>query len=515
MGGILDTWVTVFQSDTKSVDEGNKKASKSADELLIDLKTVDEQAHETGRSMVDFITNAAAGLVALFAAKASIDGVAESAKAAVALSDTADLLDENIERVAAFTNVVSMLGGEADSATELLTTMGESISGAMEDAESDTAKAFKEIGIGLTDTEGKAKKAIDVYLEMADAVDGLNKVDAKAKVKDLGVTDPRQIEMLLKGRKELERMIQTQKDLGVVTKDNAEKSLLYTQASNTLVVSLERAGLSITSALMPALTSIIEWFTKIVDWSTLHKDIVVGFFGAVAAVVTAIYLPAMLAAAAATLAATWPILAIIAAVTLGAAAFALLYDDVMNFVEGNDSFIGQMAEKYPIVKSMIEGVAAAFKFLGQMASDVWRAMTVGFQQVIDFVMRGVNQIKNGVSTVAEFFGIGGEEEPAKQNAPARPSGSGQSASDVPLIEGMTAGQKQLAAAGTSPLNSTSSNAISNANSNSKVENNLSVGEINVNAPDAKDADGIAKASTGAFDKQLKSMQESSANGRAR
>jgi hypothetical protein len=253
------------------------------------------------------------------------------------------------------------------------------------------------------------------------------------------------------------------------------------------------------------------------NWLEDHKDLVAGVFIAIGAVVAVFYVPPMVAAAAATIAATWPILAIAAAIGVAAAAFALIYDDIMNFIDGNDSFIGQMVQKYPAVQSIVEGLAAAFKFLGQMASDVWRAITVGFQQMLDFVLTGIKQIASGVSSVASFFGIGLEEREQAGPQDKRPkgSGSGQDASDVPGNDTVLMGKQALATAGASPLNSTSSNAISNANSNSKVENNLSVGELNVNAPQATDANGVAAGATGALDKQLKSMQESSANGRER
>ncbi|EBK2214762.1 hypothetical protein YE88_23790, partial [Salmonella enterica subsp. enterica serovar Schwarzengrund] len=66
---------------------------------------------------------------------------------------------------------------------------------------------------------------------------------------------------------------------------------------------------------------------------------------------------------AATLAATWPIIAIIAVIALLAAAFALVYDDIMNFIDGNDSMIGRILDKYPALKTVILALWEAFKVL--------------------------------------------------------------------------------------------------------------------------------------------------------
>ncbi len=38
----------------------------------------------------------------------------------------------------------------------------------------------------------------------------------------------------------------------------------------------------------------------------------------------------------------FPIIAIIAVIALLAAAFAIVYDDIMNFIDGNDSMIGRI-----------------------------------------------------------------------------------------------------------------------------------------------------------------------------
>lgn len=514
MGGILDTWVTVFQSDTRSVDQGNKKAEMSADSLINKLKSTDEAAEKTGKSMASLITTAAGALTAFIAAKASIDGVFESATIIVALNQTAEALGESIESVDAFGKAAEAMGGDAQGARDSLTDLAEKMGEAMSDAESGAAKAFKAIGFGLKDAQGNAKGAVQGMLDLASAVEGLGKNEAVFKIKELGITDNRTVEMVLKGRKELERLLEKQKEQGVITKENAEQAIKFKGAWQELTAGFDRAGLSISTGLMPYFTKALEVLGAGFNWLEDHKDLVAGFFIAIGGIVTVFYLPPMIAAAAATLAATWPIIAIGAAILAAAAAFALIYDDIMNFIDGNDSLIGQMVEKYPLVKALVDGIAVAFKFLGQVVTGIWNMIIVGFQQVIDFISRGIKQIAEGVSTVASFFGIG-EDDEAPKNVPARPSGSGQDASDIPSNDTVRMGQDQLAAAAASPLNATSSNAISNANSNSKVENNLSIGELNVNAPNATDAPGVAKAASGAFEGQLQSMQDSSANGRAR
>jgi hypothetical protein len=342
-------------------------------------------------------------------------------------------------------------------------------------------------------------------------VEGLDKAQAVFKIKELGITDNRTVEMILKGRKELERLIAKQKEQGVLTKENAEHARKFTEAWGTLGNAMDNIGLGVSTRLMPAFTMVLEWLGTVAEWLGEHQNLLIGFFGAIAAVVMAVYLPAMISAAAATLAATWPIIAIIAIVAALAAAFALAYDDIMAFADGNDSMIGRIFDKYPKVKEIVYGIIDAFKFMGQIVAQVFNSLLTGFKQMLDFVMTGIKQIASGVTTVAKFFGIG-SDEPAPGAAGSKGSGGGQAASDVPMIEaGIAAGNSAIASANASPLNSTTSSAISNSSQQRSSETNVQIGELKVETQ-ATDAAGMAAGASGALDKQLRQVQSENNTG---
>lgn len=494
MSGLLDTWLTVFQSDVSSIVKGNKEADQSADALIKKLKDTDKVASETGNSFKGMIADAAKGIAALVAVQASVGGVFSAAENIMAIDQTAQALGESIENVDAFGKAAVAMGGDAQGARDSLTDMAEKIGEALSDTESGAAKAFAALKIGLKDSHGNAKTAVSGILDLAGAVEGLSRSEAVFKIKELGITDNRTVEMVIKGRKALEEMLARQKEQGVLTKENAEQAKQFTFAWGNLTNAFGATGNTITSFLMPIFTKVIEWLTMVVDWVNDHQDAVVGFFGAIAAIVTAIYLPAMVRAAMATIAATWPIIAIIAAVTAAAAAFALLYDDVMNFIDGNDSLIGQIFEKYPLVKSVIFGIIDAFKLLGSIMSAIWIEMVDGFKAVVNFIMQGISQIRAGVSTVANFFGLGDEE------------GTGAAA-----MEGLGAAQGAIGAANASPLNQVSSNAISNAAGATTNETTVSIGELTVQTQ-ATDAQGMASGTRDALKQQMQGMRAESASG---
>lgn len=540
---LLDTLLLVFKADTSQADAGLDSARKKSDELIDSIRDADAAAGKAGASLKAMAAGALGGLAAAFSVSAAISGAFARADNIRAIEQTSDAIGAAIENVDAFGKAAEAMGGDAQGARDSLTDMAEKMGEAMSDVESGAAKAFKSLGISLKSADGSTKDAISGMLDLASAVEGLDRSAAVFKIKELGITDNRTVEMILKGRQELERMLRVQKEQGVVTKEAAENARKLTEATGALKNMISSAGASFLDSIIPALTKVIEWLGKGVSWMQDNKDFVIGFFGSIAAVVAALYLPAMASAAIATLAATWPLLLIGAAIAAAAAAFALIYDDIMNFVDGNESFIGQVFEKYPMVEKIVMTLIDAFRQMWQIlitgAQQVGDFVTAGFQQVIagikaavdylseaygaitgfvdsslssfqslsdgisaifafivetvkgslSFVTAGIDKIKSGVSGVAGFFGFG-DSSSAMQSA-----------------------SQQIGAASSAPSNGVSSSAISNM-ANSSSETNVQVGQVVVQTQ-ATDAQGISRDVGSELQSQLKNLEHESATGVAR
>lgn len=509
-------------SQIQDVTKGNDALEKSA---------IDSQKAIEGQnsSLMSLVKTMAGGFLAAFSLGQVISSVFERTEMVVALKRTSESLGIAIEDLDAFGKAAVRAGGDAQGASDSLTDMAEAMGEALSDKESGKAKAFKALGINIADASGKAKDGLTGILELSKAVEGLDRSTAIFKIKELGITDNRTIDLILKGRTELERMIRTQKEQGVVTKEVAERAQKLSDSFAALKGATADLGSGMFDKLVPAFTVVVEWLTKIVDWVGENQQFVVAFFAAIAAVVIGTYLPAMISAAAATLAATWPIIAIGAAVAAVAAAFALAYDDIVNFMEGNDSLIGQIFEKYPLVKDAVMGLVEVFKFFGSIVTGVWDIVVTGFKQMLNFVLTGIKQIASGVSSVASFFGIGSDEE--EKSSPDNGGGSlpdGRDASfglgvldqnegkfqasDAPSRQDamMGAARSQLAIAGSAPSNGVTSSAIANG-ANITKENNVQIGEITVNSQ-ATDGAGVAKDVGSELKSQLKDLEQNSASG---
>lgn len=482
---ILDVFTILFEADTSKAKDGVDDTRKSTEDLVEEMLSGEKAAEKLGGSIKDMAKNALGALGAALAVSSMIGGAIGRAEDIAAIERASNAIGLAIEDVDAFGSAMERLGGDAQGARDSLTDMAESIGEALQDVESGRAKTFDALGVSLRDVSGDSIGAIEGMLRLADSVQGLSQGEAVFRIKELGITDNRTVEAILKGRKELERLMAVQKAANPLTKEQAERAKQLNEVLGGWQNSVKGAASQFFDLLIPALTKVIQWLTVIVDWAGEHKDFVVGFFIAIAAVVAAIYLPAMIAAAAATLAATWPIIAIGAAIAAAAVAFALIYDDIMNFIDGNDSLIGNMMEKYPLVKTLVMGIVEAFKFMGDVVGAVFSSLILGFQQVIDFISAGISQIASGISSVAGFFGFGGDAGIGEANA-------------------------QMGAASANPMNAVSSNAISNS-SNSSSETNVQVGQVTVQTQ-ATDSQGISQAIGGDLSAQLKNLEAETATG---
>ncbi|HGU9769371.1 TPA: hypothetical protein ACNFOQ_000891 [Morganella morganii] len=452
----------------------------------------------------------------------TITGLISDATARAAEIESIDKLGREInittQDVDAFSGSVAALGGTRSAAQADLSAM---------------AKSF-----------GFAGDSMEKVLQTADKVQGMSFGEAKKTLGGLGVEDNGTIELLMKGRKELSRMMETQKDYGGITRESIEQSISF----NNAMLSLEQsAGLlknSLMGMLIPALAQGLDWLEKIVVFAKENKNFVTGFFIAVAAVVTGKYVHAMKLAQISTWTAMLPVMAVVAGILLLAAVFALVYDDIMNFIDGNDSMIGRILDSYPGLKAVILTVWEAFVVLfdfimsviGVVADIVVAAyntmntalnefidwLTVSIQgvmawgaefeavfdtvsdavvgiftwlweqieEILGWISKGMDLVKEGWSTVKGWVGMGDSAE-IEQNVNRTVTTKGKLEYSIPetpplseeetlKLAGQITGHVTTLAA--NPMASLTSGTISNQSAVSN-ENNVSVGEIRIVAKD--------------------------------
>lgn len=375
--------------ETERLTRRNNELAESADEVA------DNYGKATS-SLAGFLGRMA-GMVGI---GLTVGGIASfiqtTAEEVNTLSQSAEALELPVEDVDAFGKVITSMGGDAQGARDSLMDMSESIGEALQDTSSGKADVFKSLNISLKDMKGESIGAMEGIYRLSDAVQGMSKEEAVFRIKEVGITDNKIVESILKGRKELEELTKKQKENGVVTKELALQSQKYKEVTGGLKTVFSSVMMSIMNSALPALTKVLSWVQTFVKFCQENKNIVVGFFTAVATILMGKYIHAMKLASISTWTTLFPIIAIIAVIALLAAAFAIVYDDIMNFIDGNDSMIGRILEKYPRLKIVILALWETFKKLFEYLKVI-----VGV--VADIVVAGWNVMASGLKAYVKFL----------------------------------------------------------------------------------------------------------------
>lgn len=503
------------------------------------LKKTDEKYQKAGESVAGFAKKAL-GAVGVLMSLTAIIGESVSRSADI---EAMDKLGKKINiataDVDAFSGSMAELGGTRDAAQADMEAM---------------AKSF-----------GFAGNSMEKILQTADKVQGMKFDKAKATLSALGVSDDKTVELMMKGRKELERMMGAQKEYSGITKDSIEQSISFNKSMRSFEQSSGLLKNSFMELVIPILAKGLTWINKFVGFCKENKTLVTGFFIAIGIAIAAYYVPPMIAAAAATLAATWPIIAIVAIIALLAAAFALVYDDIMNFIDGNDSMIGRILDKYPGLKAVILALWDVFKklfnFIIDVAVIVGKAAVDAFNLIVDggktlwnwllgfirslsnwgksfqgvfetvsdavvgifkwlwkqieaylgWISKGLDKIKNGWATVKGWFG-GGDDTEIEQTVNRTVNEQGQIEYDLPpektISEEDAATMAQAMTAhlygmSNDPMNPVTSQAINNQSA-TRNETNVSIGELKVETQ-ATDAQGMASGVKDELGSQLQDL----------
>lgn len=386
---ILDTFYILFKTDADKAAEDIKKVDGASDKAEEGLKKVDKAASSVGSSFVSMAKQIAAPLLALASVGGAISIAIGRASAVRELDQFSSKLNSSISDVDAFQRAVKGMGGDTAAALDSLVKIGEQVNAAFSDKESGIAKDFKAWGVSFKDAEGQALGASDAMLVLAGNLEKVSRAEALARIKKLGIEDAATIDLLLKGRTALEERIRAEKELGVVTGDQARQTREYYAEMGRAQNALISIGNTILSAVLPAFTKLVGVFADVIVWVKNNRTLVEGFFVGLAGVITAVYLPAIASAAAATIAALAPFLAVGAAILAVAGAFALAYEDVKAFMEGQPSLIGALAERYEWFAKIVEGVGEVFKTLKAGGAAALEGLSAAVSKAIDWVQRYV------------------------------------------------------------------------------------------------------------------------------
>ncbi|EMJ4788488.1 hypothetical protein R8O69_003302 [Klebsiella oxytoca] len=518
---LLEAFYYTFGADADPLDKALKESEKNTERLKEKVSATDEQAAKLGTSFVS-LARSAAGLLGVTVTLAGIKALAvTTAETTAALGMQARVMGVNVSTLDAWRKAVTESGGDANAFTSTLGNL---------------ARRFRDPEAALLRLSGSLGK--------------MSAYRAHRIGKMLGL-DESTIELLRQGRVKVEELIKKQKEMGVITKAQVEQAEKFTLKLRQLKGEFENLKMQIGTALIPVFEKLLDAWNKTSNWLKDNKEAAGDFFIALAGIITAYYLPAMIRAGIATLAATWPILLAVAAFGL----LALVIADVIGYFKGMESALGYLVKDFPVLgvilntlkdavldcwNALVLLVTDPVQFLkllkdefrefldmlfGEGAGDtiftwiekgadgvaeVWRELEKIIGRVVELALKGFQSIGDAWKKVKGWFGAGKEEvEQAKKEA-AKPSIKIEGWEDEDYLNekknaqvrkqqspdltyGGQAYWNQLAS---NPVNSLTSNSISNMNRSENKELKVNIEKIEVNTQ-ATDAKGIADDMSGA------------------
>lgn len=387
MATIIDSLLVTLGLDSSSFDANRKKVDKG-------LSDTSKQADSTAKTIAGFLA-VVGGTVAI--QRFVVDTVRANAE----LARLSRNLNDGVQSISAWSNAAEEAGGSAQGLQSSMDMLSKAQTELQLTGQSSLIPYFSSLGLSLADVEGKARPVGDLLLDLSGKFERMDRTTANNLGRMMGL-DQGTMNLLLKGRQEVELMIARQKEFAAVTKKQAGESERLQRLMITGRQSFEAFGRSLLSEVTPYLEKLFAVFESFGRWIAENQEFVKIFLTVVGAGLAAIA------------ASTIPINLTVTAVLALAAAVAALYQDYQTFKRGGESLI-DWAKWEPGIEAAKTGLGLIRDLLVDM---LIRAVAVG-----DAIMKLATGDFSGarIAANAALFGIPGEGLNKPAGSPQAPT----------------------------------------------------------------------------------------------
>lgn len=387
-----------FDAKKGKVDKGLKDTGAEADKTGGKLK----KSGKDGAEGFENVAKSAAKFLALIGGTMAVKRFIENQiEANAALDRFAQNLQQGVNSISAWSNAAEQAGGSAEGLQGTMDMLSKSQTELQLTGQSSLIPFFSALGMSLADTQGKARPVNDLLLDLSDRFSKMDRTTANNMGRMMGI-DQGTMQLLLKGRSEVQLMIARQKEYGAVTKQQAEEASRLKRAMVESRQSFEAFGRELLSAATPALEKLFALFSDFGAWIGENQEFVQTFL-----TIIAVGLAGVAAAAI-------PVNLTVVAVLALTAAIAALWQDYQTWKRGGDSFI-DWSKWEPGFKAAGDGIRWLKDLLGDL---VYRAIAAA--DVLSAVFE--RDWKRAKFAAGEFMSGNskkyGEKEPEAPPAPA-------------------------------------------------------------------------------------------------
>lgn len=364
---VIDTVVTKFVADVKDYMSGAKEVSTS-------LKVLGGLA---GTVAVGIST-------VLGTAFSRLNDMAEES---TEFNRFAKSIGMSIEKLQQWEYAVSQTGGSLKSLQGSLAGLTTKLDAIPLQGNSPVLVMLNRLGINAYSAGGGIKKASDILLELSSRMKGMSNSQAYTIGKMLGI-DTATIQLLQKGRREVESLLKKGKETSVYTKEYADRleKLKIAQENNSR--QWKKAGDTIALIFLPVLEKVVAFQTKLAtamantavwikEHTRLFKAIGIAITG-IAGAIAIINFPAIVAGVLSVGSAfvSWlPAVFVIGVIAGAIAGVILLIEDWLTWLEGGESELGSFYEKCSLFLDIAKDyLMAPIKGLWNLAKQVFNGI---------------------------------------------------------------------------------------------------------------------------------------------
>lgn len=391
---------------------------------------------ETLKKFDKGVKQLAIGLTAVVAAATAATGAIFSFTKGMAQSQDelgkfAQITDASIETIQELGFAAELNGGSIGSMNASLSNLSQRISEASRGI-GEGVETFGILGISVVDAQGKIKSVDGVLNEISDSMARLGTNAERIEfARKLGINEDL-ILTLKNGSAELDRLRQRARDLGFIIGEDAAKAAadfndeLFIQ-SKLLEGVKNIIGTDLIKQFTPFLVAMNKWVQtnqklisqKILFFLDKFKLVTMGLFNIGVRVVSVIdslaqsmggWKNAILVVSAALLAMNASALLMPVLALAAAAAIFLIIEDIQKFADGGDSALGNLADRFPIIDTLLKGLLftlgkivegwkliftqgdEAFFGLIEMIKDASKWTKELGQDIINFLLVPINQL---------------------------------------------------------------------------------------------------------------------------
>lgn len=268
MPTVLDSFVLEFDLDPKKFTQGQREVMASLDKTLEQARKQGTEIESSTKKMFDLLSNlrreALAALSIFFGGKEVGEFVRHITTLDAATGRLATTIGISAEETSAWQGAIKQVGGTTEEANSALAGLSAEMTRFQLTGQSSMLPVLSRLGISLFDANHNLKTAGQLWLELADAVRGMDAREATAFLQMIPGATQSMINFALKGRESMESMLQAARDAGGTTARSAAEAQEYQRITENLTRSWDNFGRVILTKVAPPLTYVLDLFAKII-----------------------------------------------------------------------------------------------------------------------------------------------------------------------------------------------------------------------------------------------------------